>query len=290
MHDKSLRVVLLSCDGLCQRFLLAQLAANFNLVGWVVHATPNAKGSLPGRLMRYLNPLTLARHLRARILLPKFDAAAQPMVEELFFPDGSPPVVPAQVSRADVDSINSPEAVKFVNDKEPDIVCVNGTNLLREPMLALIPKLKHGIINLHTGLSPYSRGGNCNLFMLLEGKPELVGVTVHHIDKGIDSGDIIFTGRPDIALSDTYEMIEAKGFRLGIELMVKAVGALAAGRALRVKQWEAGKLFLRRTGYVYQPHFRVRVQKMISQGLLKEYLANRETRDRGVRLIGADQT
>jgi hypothetical protein len=283
------RVVALVAEGLYQKYLVSRLAAQFGLVGVVVHAPANAKGSLIRRASRYANPARLLRHLRARQLMRGYAAKAQPLLEALFYRDGRAPELPDGVSLVRVENINSPLAVKLVQQCRPDIVCVNGTNLLREPMLALIPQVRHGIINLHTGLSPYSRGGNCDLFMLLEGRPEMVGITIHYIDKGIDSGDIVITARPELAVVDNYEMIEAKSFRLGIDMMLVAVRQIAEGRAGRVKQWGSGKLFLRRTGYVYEPYHRVRVNRMLAQGLVAEYLAQRSERDRGIRLVGRQE-
>ena len=263
-----------------------RLAAQFDLVGVVVHAPSKAKGSLISRLSRYANPIKLIGHLRARQLMGRYAAKARPLLEALFFSDGQAPEISDHLPLVRVENINAPAAVEFVAQRRPDIVCVNGTNLLREPMLALIPGIRHGIINLHTGLSPYSRGGNCDLFMLLDGHPELVGITIHYIDKGIDSGDIIITARPELATEDNYEMIEAKSFRLGIDMLLVAVRQLQEGRAERVKQWEPGKLFLRRTGYVYEPNHRVRVNRMLADGLISDYLAHRRERDSGIRLIG----
>jgi folate-dependent phosphoribosylglycinamide formyltransferase PurN len=280
------RVVALVADGLYQRYLVSRLAAETELVGVVVYAPPNARGSMASRVSRYASPARLFRHLHARIAMRAYAKEAQPLLEKLFFDRGRAPAISDSVPQLRVDNINVPTAVEFVRGHAPDVVCVNGTNLLREPMLALILGIRHGILNLHTGLSPYSRGGNCDLFMLLEGHPELVGITIHHIDKGIDSGDIVITARPELAVGDSYEMIEAKCFRLGIDMMLVAVRQIVESRAERVKQWEAGKLFLRRTGYVYEPWQRVRVNQMLARGLIADYLDQHEERDRGVRLVG----
>jgi methionyl-tRNA formyltransferase len=185
-----------------------------------------------------------------------------------------------------VPNVNETEAVAFVNRLKPDIVCVNGTNLLRQPMLDLAANIPFGIINLHTGLSPYSRGGNCNLFALLEGHPEWVGVTVHYIDPGIDSGDLIRTAQVPMDPDDTYDHIDARTFHLGIDLLVQAVSDVATRSAARVPQWEAGKLFLRRTGYIYEPWHWYQVNRCLKSGLVKRYLDNRLELNQGVRLIG----
>jgi hypothetical protein len=122
--------------------------------------------------------------------------------------------------------------------------------------------------------------------MLLEGHPELVGITIHHIDKGIDSGDIIITARPELEPGDNYDMIDAKSFRLGIDRMLVAIRRLIEGRAARVKQWETGTLFLRRTGYHYGPYAVLKVNRLLKRGLIADYLKDRARLDARVRLIG----
>lgn len=280
----TLRVLLLCGEGPYQRELVRRAAARFNLVGVVWQQAPQPKGALMQRVLRYRDPRALARYLQARAFLPAYERVAEPLRRELFpdaFESGAPTY--PTVSVAD---INAPEAVDLVRAQRPDIVLVNGTNLLRKSMLGLMPQIALGIVNLHTGLSPYSRGGNCNLFMLLEGHPELVGITVHHISQGIDSGDIILSAQVPMASSDNYEMVDIRSFDTGIEALLDAAKQLAAGRAARVPQWESGKLFLRRTGYVYEPGLRVRANQLLARGLVRDYLEDKSRRDVGVRTVG----
>jgi folate-dependent phosphoribosylglycinamide formyltransferase PurN len=237
------------------------------------------------RLSRYRNPTALWRQLQARTLLPRFERRAAHLHRELFWHAGRPPDIPDVAPVRCTPDVNSEEAVNFIRGLAPDIVLVNGTQLLRTPVLALMPELALGVVNLHTGLSPYSRGGNCNLFMLLEGRPELVGVTVHHIDAGIDSGDIISSAQVPMEAEDTFEMIEARSFHLGVDLLLTAARQMQRGQAARVKQWDEGKLFLRRTGYQYEPYYRLAANRLLQRGLVKDYLAHKEARDRGIRLV-----
>ncbi|PCK09035.1 MAG: formyl transferase [Alteromonadaceae bacterium] len=44
-------------------------------------------------------------------------------------------------------------------------------------------------INLHISLLPWNRGADPNLWSFVENTPK--GVTIHHIDEGLDTGDII---------------------------------------------------------------------------------------------------
>jgi len=77
--------------------------------------------------------------------------------------------------------------------------------------------------------------------MLIERHPELVGITIHHIDRGIDHGDIIITSRPDMSPDDNFEIIDGKTFKLGNECMVAAVRQLHDGKAERVLRAAAVK-------------------------------------------------
>jgi methionyl-tRNA formyltransferase len=53
----------------------------------------------------------------------------------------------------------------------------------------LVNKLKNPIINLHIGYLPFNRGFHPNLWSFLENTPS--GVTIHEIDKGLNTGPII---------------------------------------------------------------------------------------------------
>ena len=53
----------------------------------------------------------------------------------------------------------------------------------------VIDFMKDRIINLHISLLPWNRGADPNLWSFLEDTPK--GVTIHLIDYGIDTGDII---------------------------------------------------------------------------------------------------
>lgn len=52
----------------------------------------------------------------------------------------------------------------------------------------VIQYMKGRIINLHTSFLPYNRGSSPNFFSFVENSPK--GVTIHQIDKGLDTGKI----------------------------------------------------------------------------------------------------
>jgi len=282
------RVVGVTCPGPRQEHLLRRLADRFDLVGWLSMSERPAslKDRWTSLCRRYRNPLRLSRHLEARAKCRQFNIAARSLEADLFDGANDFPALRANLPHLHVHDVNQPSAIDFLRQLRPDCLVVDGTNLLRAPYFdGTLPRdLK--IINIHTGLSPYARGGNCNLYCILHSQPQLVGVTVHYIDAGIDSGDIIYTARPTFEAGDTVERLELKTRRLGEDLLILALGQLSTGIASRHPQWEPGRLFLRRTGYIYNPFQRCQANELLLYGgLIELYLNSRTHFDEQVRVI-----
>ena len=54
----------------------------------------------------------------------------------------------------------------------------------------------HKAFNIHMGTSPYYRGSSCNFWAMYDGNPDYVGATIHILNKGLDSGPILFHALP----------------------------------------------------------------------------------------------
>jgi len=72
---------------------------------------------------------------------------------------------------------------------------------------ALAHRFRNRAINLHISLLPWNRGSDPNLWSFLEDSPK--GVTIHYLDDGIDTGDILAQRAleflPDETLRSTYD-------------------------------------------------------------------------------------
>jgi folate-dependent phosphoribosylglycinamide formyltransferase PurN len=75
--------------------------------------------------------------------------------------------------------------------------------------------VEHKAINIHMGLSPYYRGSACNFWALYDRRPNMVGASIILLNKGLDSGDILYHALP--------EAKETDGFRLGMEAVKSAI-------------------------------------------------------------------
>ncbi len=116
-----------------------------------------------------------------------------------------------------VGSVNDRQVLEFAGEKKPDVVIVSGTGILKKD---LIDALKVPIINYHAGITPEYRGVYGAFWALLEGKPSLVGSTIHLIDPGIDTGAILRQERIEIdLLNDTHLSLFEKQFLKALELI-----------------------------------------------------------------------
>jgi methionyl-tRNA formyltransferase len=281
------RVVTLTCDGETQRHLMRRIARKHDLVGGVTMSTAPSRRSHRVRTLikRYRNPVTLLRHLEGRRWQQQQSQHARELHDAFFMDDSVGHSMP-DVPHLHVHDINAPDCLAFVQDLRPDVIVVNGTNLLRSPWFELQHPPRCGILNIHTGLSPYCRGGNCNLFAILHGQMQAVGVTVHYIDSGIDSGDIIYTDRPRISRDDCFASLEEKVFRLGEDLMMVALDNADCETVNSTRQWTDGHLFLKRTGYVFEPFYSALADRRLQdEGLLEQYLQMKDNYDNSVRVL-----
>jgi methionyl-tRNA formyltransferase len=119
-----------------------------------------------------------------------------------------------------VADVNDPAVRDFILRKEPDLIVASGTSILKPHIL---DAGKGRIINLHTGLAPQYRGRYGSYWPVYCHEPELVGVTVHFIDSGIDTGGILAQGLVEYNWNDSAKTITYKQHRLGGELMMQCV-------------------------------------------------------------------
>lgn len=85
-------------------------------------------------------------------------------------------------------------------------------HIVSEPVIEF---LNEKIINLHISLLPWNRGADPNLWSFLEDTPK--GVTIHYIDKGLDTGDIII--QKELFFQSENETLETSYTKLNFEII-----------------------------------------------------------------------
>jgi methionyl-tRNA formyltransferase len=120
---------------------------------------------------------------------------------------------------------NASASVAQLKEWSPDLIVFTGGNILRSPLLD-VPRL--GVINLHLGLLPEIRGMSSPEWSLLNNVA--VGVTVHYINNGIDTGPVL--GRfefPHVAQCSSLDDLRNRLIAFGIEKVAEIVAGLDRG-------------------------------------------------------------
>ncbi len=121
------------------------------------------------------------------------------------------------------------EAIRALN---PDLaVSVLFGYILNQEFLGLFPL---GCINLHLAWLPYNRGAYPDVWSIVEGTP--AGVTLHYMDGGIDTGDIIARQEVQVEPVDTGKSLYSKLERAGLELFKERWPGIRSRREQRIPQ------------------------------------------------------
>lgn len=142
---------------------------------------------------------------------------------------------PAEIEIMPFARINETDAVEYVRSKKLGlIVSINCKQIFHPPLLAASG---FGAINVHNGLLPRQRGGGGAFAAIVNG--ENCGVTVHFVDEGIDTGDIIDQREIPVQPTDTMADIQRRMFALTPAMVIDAAHAIAEDRATRRAQKDA---------------------------------------------------
>ena len=107
--------------------------------------------------------------------------------------------------------------------------------LLRSEFLALFDG---NVLNLHPALLPYNRGAHPNVWSIVDRTP--AGATLHYIDPGVDTGDIVAQAPVPIEPIDTAATLYAKFEAASLDLLATAWPAIRAGTIPRHPQPTGG--------------------------------------------------
>jgi folate-dependent phosphoribosylglycinamide formyltransferase PurN len=119
-----------------------------------------------------------------------------------------------------VSSVNSPECLSILKDIDPDVIIVNGTRIISKKILNAV----HApFINTHVGITPRYRGVHGAYWALAQDDRAHCGVTVHLVDAGIDTGNILYQSIIDPRAIDNFTTYTYMQMGEGIGLMKKAV-------------------------------------------------------------------
>ncbi len=132
----------------------------------------------------------------------------------------------------EVDSINDKRVISLLEEMKPDAVVVNGTRIISK---AVLSSVDCPFINTHMGITPRYRGVHGGYWALANGDRDNCGVTVHLVDRGIDTGGVLYQDTIHVEPADNFNTYPIHQIAKAIPLMKAALNDVRQGK-LNTKQ------------------------------------------------------
>ena len=133
------------------------------------------------------------------------------------------------------DDLKASMLIDYIKSLDVDVAVVSSFNY-KIPK-ELLEATKAGFINIHPSLLPKYRGGNPYSTVIMNGEKE-TGVTLHFMDEGFDTGDIIVQKAVQIAPLETMGTLFNRLNFLGMQMLVAVLAQFEKGDLPRYKQPE----------------------------------------------------
>lgn len=155
-------------------------------------------------------------------------------------------------------SLNAPRLIHVIKKYDPDVILVMGTCLVSREIINSAPVT----LNMHTGLSPYYRGGASNFWPFINGDLNQFGVTIHLMTAGVDSGPIIFSETIKYNNGDTFPDINCKAIISGTKILLKAAKKVIKNDHKACDQWMKGLVY---NSYDYNHYYAYKYYKLVEK-------------------------
>lgn len=125
---------------------------------------------------------------------------------------------------------NNPEFIECVRSLEPDLLLLGQIGIIRKNILS-IPKM--AIINAHAGWLPEYRGNDVIYWTIYFKEFDKIGCTIHYVDEGADTGNIIkFVPCPPVqgdTISKLIDRIYDESAKALVEMAMKLSEGVVEG-------------------------------------------------------------
>jgi len=221
------KIVLLAGEGISTNILYHALKDDF-VIHSIILEEPVAKKTLIQNRIKKLGLWKVTGQIFFQLIIVKFlrlvSSKRKNEILEAYSLDVGP--LPAE-KLTRVPSVNDDQCLQLLQNIAPQLVIVNGTRIISKRILKGVGAT---FINMHAGITPKYRGVHGAYWALVNNDKQNCGVTVHLVDAGIDTGEVIFQATVIPADSDNFVTYPLVQLAAGIPGMKKAIADILAGR------------------------------------------------------------
>jgi hypothetical protein len=222
------RITVLVAGGALAHIFINALVRHFGSIS-VLKEEPEPKALVVrrrARLIGWSEALGQAAFGIAQKFISRRSAARLAAIWERHSLDPRPPTLPMR----EIGSVNSPACRAALRELDPDVVIVYGTRIIKRETLGCVAA---PFINYHAGINPKYRGQNGAYWARSNYDPANAGVTVHLVDEGVDTGEVLYQARVDFAENDNIATYQHRQMAVALPLVIAAVKDALAGHLQR---------------------------------------------------------
>lgn len=220
-----IKVVMLSGHAISSRFMYHGLAENIEIDTVIREEAVSMKTILKNRAKRIGYFKVAGQIAFGTLILPILRKISKNRKEEVIRDlKLNSSEIPTH-KLVDVASVNSAETIALLQKLQPDVVVVNGCRIVSQKVLSSVNSV---FINTHEGITPRYRGIHGAYWALANRDAENCGVTVHLVDKGVDTGEILYQAVVQPDKKDNFTTYPYYQTAAGIPLMKKAIEDVAS--------------------------------------------------------------
>lgn len=204
------------------------------------------------RRVKKLGMLTVSGQVLFQLLIARpLGKASKKRIKEILqlYNLSAKPIPESEVYR--VPSVNAEQVLSQLQQLQPDIVVVHGTRIISKK---IFQGVNSTFINIHAGITPRYRGSHGAYWALASNDKENCGVTVHLVDAGIDTGNILYQCAIPVTSKDNFTTYPYLQLAEGLKLLEQAIHSVLQGKATTINNNLNSALWHHPTlwGYLYK--------------------------------------
>jgi len=221
------KLILLARNGASTRILYNSLKNDFEIGAIIVEKPVSAKEFIKKRVKKLGLVKVAGQVLFQFSIAPILRLISAKRIKEILnvYELEDTPMPAEKIIR--LNSVNDNECLLLLKEINPEVVIVNGTRIISKAILNSIPAK---FVNIHAGITPKYRNVHGAYWALVNNDPENCGVTVHLVDAGIDTGNIIYQKKIPVSSRDNFVTYPFLQLAEGIILLKKALLDIVANR------------------------------------------------------------
>lgn len=245
------KIVILAGQGITSNIVYNSIKKDFNIEAIIFEKQVSRKTLLKKRIKKLGLWKVLGQVVFQVLVMNWLELTSKIRKAQILKQNGLDDSLPPVAKTFFVESVNDNATVKILQKLNPDLVVVNGTRIISEKILK---SLSVPFINTHAGITPKYRNVHGAYWAIVNNDMENCGVTVHLVDKGIDTGSIIYQETIEIIEKDNFVTYPILQIAVGVGCLKKAINDIFEGSLIIKKRKSESALWYHPTLGQYLYH------------------------------------